>query len=67
MWTYMQKATRKALRFPDQRIFKDLGSYFKLALPLIIMIVLDQWVWEFMLILAGRFSVLEQNAQIILM
>lgn len=30
------------------------------------MTVLEQWIWEFMIILSGMFSVLEQSSQVIL-
>jgi len=48
--------------WPDKRIFEDLGAYFWLGLPSAIMIVLDQWAYEILILLAGIWTVEEQAA-----
>ena len=68
MWfTYSQKELREAWMLPDRRIFNGLGEYVALAIPMTIMICLDWWVWEFMILLSGYLGVIEQASQIIIM
>lgn len=43
--------------WPDRRIFEELGTYFWLGLPFAFMVVLDQWAWELMILLAGVWTV----------
>lgn len=52
--------------YPDRRIFKDLGAYAWLGLPYTLMVVLDQWAWELLILLSGFWTVDEQASQIIL-
>ena len=50
----------KAAMIPlDIRTFQNIKEYAKMAVPYTIMIVLDQWVWEFMVVIAGLFTVRE--------
>lgn len=52
--------------WPDRRIFKDLGAYFFMGVPYALMIVIDQWAWELLILLSGFWTVNEQASQIIL-
>jgi MATE family multidrug resistance protein len=38
-------------------MFRGLGSYVKLGIPTTIMICLDWWVWELMIIITGYLGV----------
>ena len=67
IWAFTLDDIKGAIIPPDRRTFKDLAEYGKMGIPYTIMIVLDQWVWEFMIILAGLFTVREQTSQIIMM
>ena len=52
---------------PDYRIFGKVNAYINLAIPSTLMICLDWWVWELMILFAGRFGVVEQAACIVIM
>ena len=52
--------------YPDKRMFQDLGAYAWLGLPYTLMVVLDQWAWELLILLSGFWTVDEQASQIIL-
>ena len=58
---------KKCLVYPDSRIFSGFCEFLKIALPNTIMLVLDWWVWELMMIFSGWLGVIEQATQIILM
>ena len=52
---------------PDKRVFTDFKEYFALAIPSTIMVTLDWWIWEFMVLISGWLSVEEQAATVVLM
>ena len=66
-FTYRQPELRDAWILPDRRIFNGLGDYIGLAIPMTIMICLDWWVWEFMILMSGYLGVVDQASQIIIM
>ena len=43
--------------YPDFRMFEDLGAYVWLGLPYTLMVMLDQWAWEFLVLLSGFWTV----------
>ena len=45
--------------YPDRRTFQDLGAYAWLGLPYTLMVVLDQWAWELLILLSGFWTVEE--------
>jgi hypothetical protein len=57
------------LKWPDKRTFqwKGLKDYMRIGGPSIILQVLDQWVFEAILILSGFFGVESQASILILM
>lgn len=59
-FTYRQEELREAWMLPDRRIFNGLCDYVALSVPMTIMICLDWWVWEFMILLSGYLGVVEQ-------
>lgn len=62
IYALFQDDIKEAMILPDTRIFEDLGAYFCLGLPSAVMIVLDQWAYEFLILLAGIWTVEEQAA-----
>lgn len=48
---------KDALIPADSRVFNDIKTYLKLALPSYIMLALDWWVWEMMCLIAGYLGV----------
>ena len=62
IYAYFQDDIKEAMFCPDLRVFEDLGAYFWLGLPSAIMIVLDQWAYEILILLAGLWTVEEQAA-----
>lgn len=66
VYSTYQDDIKEAMVYPDMRIFKDLGAYAWLGLPYTLMVVLDQWAWELLILLAGFWTVDEQASQIIL-
>ena len=66
-FSFKQKDIRETMVWPDTRIFLGLKEYLYIAIPSMLMIFLDWWVWELMILLSGYLSVAEQAAQIVLM
>ena len=66
IYEHFQHDIREAAVMPDKRVFQDLKAYFWLGLPYTLMVVIDQWAWELLILLAGFFTVKEQASQIIL-
>ena len=58
-FTYMQEDLRDAWILPDRRVFVKVGAYVQLAIPSTMMICLDWWVWELMILFAGMIGVVE--------
>jgi MATE family multidrug resistance protein len=66
-FSFQQKEIQETMVWPDRRIFLGLREYLQIAIPSMLMIFLDWWVWELMILLSGYLSVPEQAAQIVLM
>ena len=62
IWAYLTVEIKAAMLPPDRRTFENLREYGRMGIPYTVMIVLDQWVWELMVVLAGLFTVREQTA-----
>ena len=58
-FTYLQEDLREAWILPDSRVFGKVGAYISLAIPSTMMICLDWWVWELMILFAGMIGVVE--------
>lgn len=69
MFTTCMPDLKEAITMPDSRIFELQGikDYMNLAVPSTIMITLDWWVWEFMILISGLIGVKEQAACILIM
>ena len=67
VFTYLQEDLMEAWLAPDMRIFIGLKSYFSLAIPSTISLVLDWWVWELMVLISGYLGVVEQASCILIM
>jgi hypothetical protein len=67
VYTHRSSELQSALIKPDKRVFDDLGIYFSLAIPSYIMVALDWWAWEFMILISGFLGVNEQAATVVLM
>ena len=67
IYTHMQEDLREARVPMDMRAAQDLGMYFKIGLPSYIMFALDEWVWEFMVVISGILGVSQQAATVVLM
>lgn len=52
-----QEDIKEAAVMPDRRVFQDLKAYFWLGLPYTLMVVIDQWAWELLILLAGFFTI----------
>eukprot|EP00356_Strombidium_inclinatum_P013041 CAMPEP_0170503862 /NCGR_PEP_ID=MMETSP0208-20121228/46130_1 /TAXON_ID=197538 /ORGANISM="Strombidium inclinatum, Strain S3" /LENGTH=164 /DNA_ID=CAMNT_0010783747 /DNA_START=1044 /DNA_END=1538 /DNA_ORIENTATION=+ len=50
----------------DSRIFEGLSEYFFIGLPLLFVLVLDYWGWEYMTLASGFIGITEQAAQVVL-
>ena len=57
----------EAVIMPDQRVFADFKEYFRLAIPSTVMVTLDWWIGEFMVLISGWLSVDEQAATVVMM
>jgi MATE family multidrug resistance protein len=66
-FTHYQKDIQDALIMPDSRVFDDLRTFFSIAFPSYVMLALDWWVWELMILISGYLGVQEQAATIIIM
>lgn len=62
VYAFSQDDIKEAMFWPDRRVFEELGTYFWLGLPFAFMVVLDQWAWEILVLLAGIWTVGEQAA-----
>ena len=66
-YTNMQTDIQEAIFYPDSRTYNDLKTYFSLAIPSTMMLCLDWWVWELMVLISGYLGVDEQAATIVVM
>jgi multidrug resistance protein, MATE family len=55
VYSWQQEELKEAMIWPDARIFLGLKEYISLAVPTTIMICLDWWVWELMILMCGYF------------
>ena len=56
---------RDTFRMPDRRAFQDFYGYLELGLPISLMLCMEFWVYEVMLLLCGLLSVNIQAAYFI--
>lgn len=56
-YTYMQKDLKEALIPFDKRAFEDLGVQFKYGVSTYLMLGLEWWVWELMILISGLLGV----------
>jgi MATE family multidrug resistance protein len=55
-YTYFSNDIKETVIMPDYRTFYELYDYFKIGLPSAILVCLDWWVWEIMIIFVGLFE-----------
>lgn len=57
-----------AVKFPDKSVFNIEGikEYIYIAFPSTVMLCLDWWVWEIMVLISGYFGVTQQATQIVM-
>ena len=62
-FTHYQEDLKEAIFMPDRRTLDSTGikEYVKLGVPSIIMICLDWWVWELMVLMCGYFPFIVQE------
>lgn len=58
---------KKALVCPDRRVFEDSWEFLSIAFPNVLMLCLDWWVFELMIVFSGWLGVKEQATQIIML
>ena len=58
--------TKKAVRWPDKRMFKDIRQYLELGIPASLSLCFDWWAYEIMILFCGLIGVNEQAGQIII-
>jgi len=59
VFTYKQEDLREAWIMPDYRVFSGVTAYVRLAVPSTIMMCLEWWVWEVMVLISGWLGVVE--------
>lgn len=52
---------------PDRRVFDELKQYMKIGIPSTIMLCLDWWVWELLILISGWLGTHEQATNIVIM
>lgn len=52
---------------PDRRVFEDLKQYMKIGIPSTVMLCLDWWVWELLILISGWLGTHEQATNIVIM
>ena len=68
-WCTRQDDLKDAVKWPTREAFEWAGiwKYLKIGGPTTVMICLDWWVWELMILISGTFDEHQQAAQIIIM
>lgn len=56
---------KEAITLPDSRVFSGLWQYLSLGIPSTIMLCLEFWVYDLMILMAGYIGVKEQACQIV--
>jgi len=58
VFSHRQEELKEALFWPDSRTFSIAGfkEYLSLSIPSTFMICLDWWIWEFMILISGKFG-----------
>jgi len=67
VFTHHQDDLEEALQMPDSRIFRGLNSYFILAFPSTLMLILDWGAFEILVLISGFLGVTEQASCILIM
>ena len=52
---------------PDRRVFDELKQYMKIGIPSTVMLCLDWWVWELLILISGWLGTHEQATNIVIM
>ena len=56
---------RESIFWPDVRIFKNWGEYFKLGVPATVMLCAELWSFEILIFLSGVLGINQQAANVI--
>jgi Na+-driven multidrug efflux pump len=67
IYTNNQEDISEAVFMPDSESFDNLGEQIKLAVPAAIMVMLEWWIWELMILISGYLGVAEQASTVIVM
>ena len=67
IFTHIQNDLQEALSKPDSKVFRGLNSYFNLALPSTVMLILDWGAFEILVLISGFLGVTEQASCILIM
>jgi MATE family multidrug resistance protein len=59
VYTNTQDDIAEAVQMPDSRVFDDMYEYFSIGIPSTIMLCLDWWVWELLILISGYLGVHE--------
>lgn len=66
-YTNTQEDIDQAIQWPDSRIYEGMSEYFSIGIPSTIMLCLDWWVWELLILISGYLGVHEQATNIVIM
>jgi len=67
MYTHTTPSIQEAVQMPNARTFQGLYEYLTLGVPLAMMLCLEWWAFEAMVLMSGYIGVDEQATQIILL
>ena len=63
--TSLISSIKECVFFPTLESFKEWGQYFRLAIPLVLLLCAEWWLFELMIILAGILGITEQAVVVI--
>jgi multidrug resistance protein, MATE family len=56
IYTYLTPDLKPAIIWPDKRTFTGIFKYLELGIPSTLMLCLDWWAWELMVLISGYFA-----------
>lgn len=66
-YTNTQEDIAKSIQWPNEGVYDGLREYFAIGIPSTIMLCLDWWVWELLILISGYLGVHEQATNIVIM
>lgn len=67
IFQFLDREMRQTWIKLDMNVFNDLGTYLRIGLPFVIILVLDFWSYDLMTLTSGVIGVNSQAAQVVLM